>query len=203
MFPLGTVLFPTMVLPLHVFEPRYRALVTDILVGDGRFGVVLIERGSEIGGDDVRTDIGTVAEVVDTKSLPDGRVMLAAVGRERIRVVRWLDDDPYPRAVVTPLEDLDGSEVDGVDEMIEAGFRQALGLQAELGEARTPLDVDVSADPSLASMQMAAMGPIGPLDQQRVLASTDPTARLVLVDELLRDAIQLLEHRLPGGGSDS
>ena len=55
MFPLGTVLFPTLILPLHVFEPRYRALVENCLAApQPEFGVVLIERGSEVGGDDVR-----------------------------------------------------------------------------------------------------------------------------------------------------
>ena len=54
MFPLGTVLFPYAVLPLHVFEPRYRALTEHCLAGDGCFGVVLIERGSEVGGGDTR-----------------------------------------------------------------------------------------------------------------------------------------------------
>src|SRR5439155_458702 len=61
MFPLGTVLFPFVVLPLHVFEPRYRALTRDCLAGSGEFGVVLIERGLEVGGGDERFPVGTVA----------------------------------------------------------------------------------------------------------------------------------------------
>ena len=61
MFPLGNVLFPHAQLPLHVFEPRYRALAETCLAGDGEFGVVLIERGSEVGGGDTRFSIGTVA----------------------------------------------------------------------------------------------------------------------------------------------
>ena len=65
MFPLGTVLLPGAVLPLHVFEPRYRALVADCLAGEQEFGVVLIERGSEVGGVDVRRDIATVARIVE------------------------------------------------------------------------------------------------------------------------------------------
>ena len=74
MFPLGTVLFPGAVLPLHVFEPRYRALVRDCLAGDREFGVVLIERGSEVGGGDVRVEVGTVARIVQVAEPPDGRV---------------------------------------------------------------------------------------------------------------------------------
>ena len=66
MFPLGTVLFPYATLPLHVFEPRYRVLVHDCLASDApEFGVVLIERGSEVGGGDVRFRTGTVARLVE------------------------------------------------------------------------------------------------------------------------------------------
>jgi len=78
--------------------PRYRQLVDDCRAGDGRFGVVLIERGSEVGGGDVRTDVGTLARIVEARELPDGRRLLGVVGVERIRVERWLTDDPYPRA---------------------------------------------------------------------------------------------------------
>ena len=100
MFPLGTVLLPSLLLPLHVFEPRYRTLVDDCVAGDGEFGVVLIERGSEVGGGDVRTDVGTVARILEVERFDDGRFAVAAVGTRRIRVERWLDDDPYPRAEV-------------------------------------------------------------------------------------------------------
>ena len=86
MFPLGSVLVPSAGLPLHVFEPRYRALVQDCLAGDREFGVVLIERGSEVGGDDVRTSVGTVARIVEATELPDGRWAVAAVGVRRVRV---------------------------------------------------------------------------------------------------------------------
>ena len=70
MFPLGTVLFPHMGLPLHVFEARYQALTRDCLDGNGEFGVVLIERGSEVGGGDTRFGVGTVALIAEAAELP-------------------------------------------------------------------------------------------------------------------------------------
>ncbi|MGH9079266.1 MAG: LON peptidase substrate-binding domain-containing protein, partial [Acidimicrobiales bacterium] len=103
MFPLSTVLFPHGALPLHVFEPRYRRLVADCVAGDGEFGVVLIDRGSEVGGGDHRVGIGTVARITRVAGLDDGRSMVMARGTRRIRVDRWLPDDPYPRAVVEDL----------------------------------------------------------------------------------------------------
>ena len=94
MFPLGSVLFPGAVLPLQVFEPRYQALVADL-------------EAAEVGGGDERADIGTVAEVVRSGTAEDGRILLVTVGRQRIRVERWLEDDPYPRAEVADLADPD------------------------------------------------------------------------------------------------
>src|SRR6476646_7825142 len=103
MFPLGTVLFPHALLPLRVFEPRYRVMTERVLKAEREFGVVLIERGSEVGGGDTRFDVGTVARVVRAQELPDSGYALATVGLRRIRVTRWLPDDPYPLAEVTDV----------------------------------------------------------------------------------------------------
>src|SRR5258706_4352154 len=110
MFPLGSVLFPSLVLPLNVFEPRYRTLVHDCLAGDPEFGVVLIERGSEVGGGDVRTQVGTVARMLQCEELPDGRFTLLTVGTHRFRVNAWLPDDPYPLADVDLWPDPDDGD---------------------------------------------------------------------------------------------
>jgi Lon protease-like protein len=105
MFPLGSVLLPSTLISLHVFEDRYRALARDCIAGDRRLGVVLIERGREVGGGDVRFDVGTRAVIADAVELDDGRWIMILVGEERVRVQRWLPDDPYPRAEVVLCED--------------------------------------------------------------------------------------------------
>ncbi len=196
MFPLGTVLFPTLVLPLHVFEPRYRALVDDCEAGDGEFGVVLIERGSEVGGGDVRTDVGTVARIVQLERFPDGRSALAAVGTRRIRVERWLEDAPYPRAEVADWDDT-GTPTQALDE-VDPLFRRALALAGELGEAGAPIEVELDQDPALATFQMAALAPLGPADRQTVLATDGADQRVALLAEMLGEATELLRARLGG-----
>ena len=100
MFPLSAVLFPHASMPLHVFEPRYRELMRDCLAGDGRFGIVLIERGSEVGGDDERSLLGTRGVITR-----GGRAARRALGPGdqgggADRVEEWLPDDPYPVALV-------------------------------------------------------------------------------------------------------
>lgn len=199
MFPLGTVLVPSLGLPLHVFEPRYRALVRDCLQGSGELGVVLIERGSEVGGDDVRSSVGTVAGILDPIELPDGRWTLTAVGLRRLRVLRWLPDDPYPRADVEEWPD--PAVGVGHDELLERvllRLRRALALATEAGDAAPPATIELTEDPVLAGYQAAAVAPIGPLDRQRLLCAETPEHRLEQLDELLVEAIEVLELRLAG-----
>jgi Lon protease-like protein len=204
MFPLGTVLFPTAVLPLHIFEPRYRKLMADCLAGDREFGVVLIERGSEVGGGDVRTDIGTVAQLVATNELPDGRWFVVTVGTRRIRVLQWLDDDPYPRAEVEPWEDApDQDAVSSEDYAALLGSaRRLLALAAEVGAPAGEATTTFADDPALGSFQVAAAAPFGPFDKQRVLVTQGSGARCALLRELLADQLELLQESL-GGDDDA
>jgi Lon protease-like protein len=200
MFPLGTVLFPGVYLPLHVFEPRYRVMTRRCLDGGGQFGVVLIERGSEVGGGDVRFSVGTIARIVEAVETDDGRWVLGTVGTRRIRVTRWLPDDPHPRAEVEELEDRALS--DGHLASLEAAervVRHALALKAELEEPAMPFAVELDPEPSIAAWQLAAIAPIGPADQQRLLEQCDPAERLQLLAELAEDQRALLARRLSEG----
>jgi Lon protease-like protein len=199
MFPLGVVHFPHVVLPLRVFEPRYRALTADVLAGDRRFGVVLIERGSEVGGGDSRFAVGTVTAVVDAAVDEGGVIHLQTVGTGRIGVLRWLDEDPYPLAEVAEL----APPVVGDRELeclavAEREVRRALALRAELDEHAAPFNVALDDDPARALFQLAAIAPLGPADQQRVLATEEPAAMLTLLARLAADEASVLAHRLAG-----
>ncbi|HSP05097.1 MAG TPA: LON peptidase substrate-binding domain-containing protein [Acidimicrobiales bacterium] len=204
MFPLGSVLFPSLVLPLHIFEPRYRALIHDVLDGDREFGVCLIERGAEVGGEDVRTTIGTVAQVHEAEELPDGRWAVVAVGVRRIRVERWLPDDPYPRAEVVDLPDPEpsASEVEVLPEVV-ARLRTALARAAELGDTAVPATVELSIDPAMASHQASALAPIATIDQHALLSAETVGLRLARLHDLLGDAIEVLDLRLAAEGPGS
>jgi Lon protease-like protein len=200
MFPLGTVLFPGALLPLHVFEPRYRRLVEDCLLNRPEFGVVLIDRGHEVGGGDVRREVGTVAQLLEVGQLPDGRYLLQTAGVRRIRVVEWLADDPYPRAEVVDWEDeaADLASTAHVDDVM-GQLRRVRALASELAEPAGPIDVEIAPDPVLASYHLAALAPIGPEDDYRLLARPGPVERLTLLGELLADAELVLQLRLGEG----
>ena len=204
MFPLGMVLLPTMVVPIHVFEPRYRQMTRDCLEGDREFGVVLIERGSEVGGGDVRTHAGTVATIIEAQEFPDGRWGLVVGGTRRIRVSRWLEDDPYPRAEVQDWPD--GDEQDAADPTVlaalpsvTAAWRRVLALQAELGTPGPPATFEVSDDPRTAAWQLSALSPLGPLDRQRLLTADNTAHRLSQLGDLLADLEEMLRARIEMG----
>jgi Lon protease-like protein len=201
MFPLGTVLFPHATLPLHLFEDRYRALAETCLRGDGRFGVVLIERGFEVGGGDQRFGVGTVARIVEAARTPDGRYLLATVGTERFRVKKWLADDPFPRAEIDLLDEPKrvptgaGARRDDVQRLLG----RVLAMSAELGDRAAPVGAaELDDDPVKASYEAAARAPIGPLDAQRLLELDDPGERFERLEGILTETAEVLELRLGG-----
>lgn len=202
MFPLGTVLVPGMLLPLQVFEPRYRRMLDDCLAGDQTFGVVLIERGSEVGGGDVRTSIGTLARIVQAEELPDGRWGLVAVGVERVRVAQWLDDDPYPRASVEGWPDPPGDVPPDAFVEVTTLLRRAAGLCRELGRPGAPLDLELADDPLVAGYQAMVAAPLGPADRQRLLAAPTLGDRFELLVVLLTEQVEVLRAELAFGGGE-
>jgi uncharacterized protein len=209
MFPLSTVLFPGASMPLHVFEPRYRTLMRTCLDGDHRFGVVLIERGSEVGGGDVRARLGTRGLITKALELPDGRWLLQVLGEDVIAVEEWLPEDPYPVALVRQRGPTDHSVAspshrpagrsDAV--LLETAtqrVRRARALLAEHG-GMPPLPPDLaldgSGDADAASWELCAAAPVSAYDAQRLLAAADAGARAGLLVELMED-LELDLHRM-------
>jgi Lon protease-like protein len=212
MFPLGSVLLPGGILPLHVFEPRYRDLVRDCLRSDGEpeFGQVLISHGWETGGGDHRTMVGTVAQMLQVEALDEGRYAVIAVGTRRIRVNAWLPDDPYPIADVADWPDVD-PDASGLALDVAASHarvRAAVALAAQVatltGQLDDPFgagpddqaDDAISDDPLLATYHLATLAPIGPADRFKLLAAPGPAERLDLLDEILDDVEAMLKFRL-------
>jgi len=212
MFPLGSVLLPGGLLPLHIFEPRYRDMIRDCLRADGEpeFGQALITKGWEAGGGDERSMVGTVAQMLQVQALDEDRYALVAVGTRRIRVNAWLPDDPYPVADVDdwPDEDPDPSGLAVEVAASHARVRATLALAAELAatvedpsmealtEAAGDADDEISDDPLVATYHLAALAPIGPADRYRLLSAPGPAARLDVLDEILDDVDAMLKFRL-------
>jgi uncharacterized protein len=193
-FPLGAVLFPHMPLRLRVFEERYLLMLSELVAdGDVSFGVVLIERGHEVGGGDHRFDVGTMAAVAEIGA-EEGFVGLLAQGGQRFEIVEWLEDGTHPRAEVRLLDDLvwDGA-ADAYRQEAEQVVRRTLALASEFDTRVWPADVELSDDPVAAAWQLAAIAPISELDQVRLLRSTSVEQLLGKVIELTQDAATTYE----------
>ena len=190
-----------MPLRLRVFEERYLIMLADLLKADqARFGVVLIERGAEVGGGEQRFDVGTLAEIVQLGA-QEGFVGLVARGGRRFVVQRWLDDAPHPRAEVSELPDLEWDPaLDGLRAETERLVRRTLALASEFAENLWPADVELADDPAAAAWQLAAIAPLGALDQLELLRATSFGQLLTRVAELTGDAAAAYEAPWPEEG---
>ena len=200
MFPLSAVLFPHASMPLHVFEPRYRELMRDCLAGDARFGVVLIARGSEVGGGDERNRYGTRGVITEAAELADGRWVLEIEGEALIEVDEWLPDDPYPVALVRAVGAGAGADAAAAPLVGAAGqrVRRARALLAEHGGApplAPELTLDGGGDIDVAAWQLCAVAPLSAYDAQRLLVAEGAAVRLQLLAELM-DELELDLHRM-------
>lgn len=198
MFPLESPVVPSQPIPLHVFEPRYRRLAQDLArLDDPEFGIVGITRGREVGGHDVRADVGVVARVVTSEEYPDGRWALLATGTRRVRVERWLDDDPYPRAIVSDWPD----PLDPALDRPLAALRAAVERLIDVVAASRP-DLDLSPpaptdDPGQAIWQLIAFVGLGPLDLLDLLAAPDAAGRADAAVELIDERRRTLDALRP------
>jgi Lon protease-like protein len=197
MFPLSTVAFPGTVIPLHIFEPRYQMLTTDCLGAEGRFGIVLIERGREVGGGDQRASIGTEVRITRAVSMTDGRWLLMCQGERRIRLLEWLEDDPYPQAMVEDWEPSLGVVEPGLLARTIQAVRRTRGLLAETQESPAlSADVTFDDDPEVACWQLCGEAALSAYDAQRLLTVEATGARLELLlsitDELEDDLHRML-----------
>jgi uncharacterized protein len=201
MFPLSTVLFPCGELPLHVFEPRYRVLMDDCLAGDRQFGVVLIAQGSEVGGGDRRFEVATVAHVEAASRFADGRWALVVEGRRRVAVTRWLEDAPYPRAVVEDSPDGPRTEDDEQFERARLAVRRVRALLSELGHPVPVVDLGGGDEGGGRLWRLCARAPLTPLDGQRLLEAHDGATRAAMLVELAEARAADLVGLLRGGGA--
>jgi uncharacterized protein len=201
LFPLGTVLVPGMRLSLHVFEPRYRQLVADLLSVEGpgapEFGVVALRQGWEVGELGDVHDIGTSARVTDVLPHADGRCDLAAVGEHRF-VLESLDtaSKPYLVGTVRRLSEPDGElrpELAGsVRQAVEAHLHILAELNADLGDlADAP---DLGSDALALSYAVAKLASLPVLDRQLLLSVPDTATRLRAGRAVLRRETELMRQ---------
>jgi uncharacterized protein len=208
LFPLGTVLVPGMRLSLHIFEPRYRQLVADLLDGGSNtgpeFGVVALRHGIEVGPADDLHEVGTTALVSDVVPLSDGRCNIAAVGHRRF-AIRSVDStsQPYLQAHVSFLADGENAADAQLVEAVLSALARHTATLAELGIPSEPTEADLDTDPQQVAYVAARQPGLTISDRQNILSAEDLTGRLFAARSILRRENELLRrlHAIPVSAS--
>lgn len=199
LFPLNTVLFPGAPLTLHIFEERYREMISYCLEHNTPFGVVLIREGSEVGGTASHYDIGTRVQINASVRLEDGRMLIATNGQRRFRVHYPVQREPYLVASVSLLPEEPGrnhveaaQELRSVHETYWHAIVGATGMQSNV--EKLPEDMVAMSYHLAHRLQVTN-------ERKQHWLETDMATRLREMTAMLRAEIELLPH--PGGTSSS
>lgn len=194
LFLLHTVLFPGQVLPLHVFEDRYRLMIRRCLAEDKPFGVVLIQSGQEVGGTAEPHQVGTIARIVESSHLADGTMDIVTVGVERFRIRRLLSDQPYLRGEIETFPMAEPGDHPTVTRMVQC-VQQLVVRYIELIAEAAGLRIKVDSVPDLPQQvgYLAAVAmQIDNREKQMLLAAASPERILAAEIGLLQRENALL-----------
>ncbi len=196
LFPLNTVLFPGAILNLHVFEPRYRQMISECLDANEAFGVVLIREGQDGDADVMPHDIGTTAEICDVTPLPAGRYYISTTGRRRFKIRDVVSREPYLLVEVDFLEEEldDRSAISELSDEVRDEFREYVRLLVEF--SGTSADYDVPADPVDASFLIGDALQVADTMKQRLLELSNTQQRLTVELGFLRRLLPQLRTLL-------
>jgi Lon protease-like protein len=191
-FPLNVVLFPGMPLPLHIFEPRYRLMMSRVLEGDRTFGVALIAEGTEGMPGTYPAPVGCTAEIVENSLLPDGRINLQSEGRRRFRILSLREEDDYLIATVEWLEEEMPAESEveqarDVAQSVSRALRRYLAMVAPGSQAAIE-ELEMPQDPEELSHWVAMLLAVPNAQKQLLLETSSTLERLQLELQLLNRA---------------
>lgn len=179
LFPLGTVLFPNQMLPLHVFEERYKMMIGECLRDSAVFGVVLIREGREVGEPAKPFETGTSARIVDAQELSGGRMGLRTIGEQTFRIVSITQERPYMRALVEfrDYDETSAEDTDALAQSVRGRFSAHLEILKALSERETPA-LDLGITPDRLSYLVASVMSIEMREKQQLLEATSTLERL-------------------------
>lgn len=193
LFPLGTVLFPGMPMPLQVFEPRYRQMMDDHADDQLPFGIALVQSARGPQSDLPSHDVGTAASLLSRHQRPDGRWDIVARGERRFRVIDLDSSRPYAFVTVEWLEEElgDPTEADALLRIVGAQFHRYAGGIARLTRRQFG-DMTIPEDPIRASYDLASRLPLHTWERQRLLQARTAVERLSDISYLVERELALL-----------
>ncbi len=196
LFPLNVVLFPGMVLPLHIFEPRYRLMICRCLEQRSPFGVVLVQADSP-PGEERPHQIGTLARIMTAERLDDGRFNLLTEGKKRFRILEERHDQPFLTALVEELEDkrCEPEALEALHQKAAALFRRYIRVMLAVA-GREQLRLDLPGDAEGLSYLIGYCLDLSDAEKQQLLELTSTIGRLELELAILKREEQILRRML-------
>lgn len=217
MFPLGTSYLPGDVVVLNVFEDRYRELIRHVMETDKLFGTVLIEQGSEVGGNDRRFSHGVLVLLQSAVEV-DGIIRVIGAATNIITIDQWLDDNPYPKAEfsIQLAEDLDAKQCHAIASSLSLTAQQLRSLLEKCKNMNAPIELDARRLSILGSLAggrwwddaittaelwrsfwfLAAIVPCGVMDRYELLADGSLSERMVRLRRTIEHVDEMIEFRL-------
>nr|WP_309688866.1 LON peptidase substrate-binding domain-containing protein [Armatimonas sp.] len=195
LFPLDLVLFPQMVVPLHIFEMRYRLMIQRCLKENLPFGIVLMTSNDEATKTVATAQVGCLARIVESEPLPDGRFRVEVVGTERFRLLDTHDNHPYRSGLIEYVHDEPAAEGDWepLVESVKDALKDYLTRQLARAGKRVA-GFRLPDAPELLSFTAACVLPIANEDKQALLELTDIPSRLLSARDVLRRAALHLDQ---------
>lgn len=195
LFPLNVVLFPGMMLPLNIFEPRYLEMVNYCVETKTPFGVVLIRKGQEVGGGALPHGIGSAARIMKTKQLADDRLHIVAVGTQRFRIEELDHSRAYLSAEVSllPFSTEATTETDRLAEMVKRRILEYVELISAASKTKMRLE-RVPEDPKSIAFLVASALQVDNRERQTLLEMDSITQMLARERHLLSRELLLMRH---------
>ena len=203
LFPLNIVLFPKAMLPLRIFEERYKLMMGRILGGSRQFGVTLIKSGVEVGGPATPFDVGTTAIIKDVAPMGGGRLAMTCVGEKPFRILEILHEEPYMTAIVETL-DYDSAPLLGSDNLIDQvkhSFRTHVKLVSQILMQEPPA-ISVDLDAEALSYLVGSTMQVHAIDKQELLEIASLEPRLRKEADLLERENTVLKHYIARRNKD-
>jgi Lon protease-like protein len=212
LFPLPLVLFPQVVVPLHIFEERYRLMINRCIEESGTFGIVLIPPGTSTESESTIRRVGVTARVIQFDRIEDGRINIMAAGEMRFRILEFTASQPYWAAKVEFFEDDRESDEDLQESYKEVVrlYREVHRLAAELRSMEMNIEeIKIPVSPATMSHMVSFVLDIDPEAKQALLEMTSVEGRLKTLTVYLEEAMQRLNaeivrekisHKVKGNG---
>jgi len=200
LFPLGTVLFPGMALPLHIFEERYKLMIRECIRDSRPFGVVLIRSGSEVGGGAAIHEIGTTAHITQVENLSDGRMNINTLGYSRFRVHSTHQQKPYMTGIIEefPLQQTEHPRAKLLGKKIMPMLKNYLNIFATLGNVQMEID-ELPDEPITLAFLTAIILRMPMPDKQKLLDVPDLPSLLRVEHKMLSRETQILRMLVDNG----